>query len=469
MLHRPFRTNTACGELERLNRMGRRRILQAGALGVLGLGLADFFQAQAAAAASSGLPGFGRAKRCIFLFAWGGPSQLETFDPKPNAPKEVRGEFQAIATKAPGILISEHFQGLAQRTDQVAIVRSLTHNDPAHLSSGHLTLTGHLAPVVRSDAEPPSDRDTPHIGSVMAKLRGAPNGLPPFVTIPWLAFHSAAPGGRAPGQTGGWLGRKYDPFLVEGDPNHPDWEVPALQLIDGVSLDRLDDRAKLLSVIDSQRIQLDRQAQMAQMMQHQQKAFGMLTSPAVRNAFDLDQEPNEVRDRYGRHIHGQSVLLARRLIERGVPLVSVNWHNDGKNYWDTHGNNFNRLKDDLIPPSDRALCALLDDLRERSLLDETIIAWVGEFGRSPVINGSAGREHHPYCYNGLFAGGGIRGGAVYGESDKHAGHPADKPVTPQDYTATLYHALGVDANATLNDPLGRPVRIYEGKPLLPLF
>lgn len=465
--HRPA---YACPESAQAFSVQRRQILQAGALGTLGFGLTDLFRGQQASANTGvGLPGFGRAKACILLFAWGGPSQIDTLDPKPDAPKEVRGDFNPIDTNVNGIQIGEHFHRLAGHIDKCAIVRSLTHDDPAHLSSGHLALTGHLAPVVRSDAQPPSDRDTPHIGSVMAKLRTAPAGLPSFVTMPWLAAHSAAPGGRAPGQHGGWLGHKYDPFLVTGDPSKPDWKVPALTLLDGISERRLGDRRSLLQFLDTQRAGLSQLAHTNEMSAHQQRAFGLLTAPTVRRAFDLTEENDADRDRYGRNIHGQSVLLARRLVEHGVPLVSVNWHDDGRNYWDTHGNNFPRLKNDLIPPTDRAISALFEDLERSGLLEETIVAWVGEFGRSPRINASAGREHHPYCYSGLFAGGGIRGGTVYGASDKQAGHPAEKPVVPQDFVATLYHALGVGPEDTLNDHLSRPHRIYEGKPLESLF
>jgi hypothetical protein len=452
--------------------VSRRHVLQAGGLGLLGLGLPQLWAAQAHAGSASPplqSSGFGRAKRCIFLFMWGGPSQLDTFDPKPQAPAEVRGSFQPIATRVPGIQISEHFHRLADQMDKVAIVRSLHHEDPAHLSSGHLALTGHLAPTINSDAAPPSDRDTPHLGSMLARLRGGSGTLPPFVTLPWLALHPAAPGGRAPGQNGGWLGRKYDPLLVSGDPNRPDWKVQELSLSDGVSYDRLDARHELLQEIDRQRAELGATDSTGL----KQRAFGLLSSNNSRKAFDLSQEPDAVRDRYGRNIHGQCVLLARRLIEHGVPLVSVNWHNDGRNFWDTHGSNFSRLKNELIPPADQALSALLEDLSQRGLLDDTIVAWVGEFGRRPQIDagnaGDGGRAHWPFCYSGLLAGGGIRGGAVYGKSDKHAAHPVESPVSPQDFAATLFHALGVAPDTVVEDRFGRPVRVCLGTPVTELF
>lgn len=400
---------------------------------------------------------------------WGGPSHLDTFDPKPEAPAEVRGPFQAIDTATRGLQICEHFREVAPLTDRLAVIRSLTHDDPAHLSSAHTILTGQLPPVNKSDAEPPSERDTPHLGSVIGRLHPTPSGLPPFVTLPWLAYHPAAPGGRAPGQHGGWLGRSYDPLLIEGDPNTSGWEVPALKLVDGVSTDRLGRRRSLLAEISAQQAALERLATLRTYDVRQQHAYGLLTSSEVRTAFDLAAEPDEVRDRYGRNTHGQCVLLARRLLEHGVPFVSVNWHQDANPFWDTHGDNFNKLQNSLIPPADRALAAVLGDLEDRGLLKDTIVAWVGEFGRAPKISVNAGREHHPGCYSGLLAGAGIRGGAVYGRSDATGTAPLEAPVTPQDYTATLMHALGIPPESTLPDRSQRPHLLYGGRPIFELF
>ncbi len=458
-----------CPEFRRLARVSRRQLLQAGALGTLQFGLPTLLHAQAETPARRS-NGFGSAKRCIFFFMWGGPSQLDTFDLKPDAPAEVRGEFQPAATNVPGTQFCEHFRHLAHHADKLAVLRSLTHDDPAHLSSGHLTLTGHLAPVVKSDADPPSGKDTPHMGSVLARLRQSNGQLPTAVTVPWLAYHPAAPGGKAPGQHGGWLGRRYDPFLVQGDPNQPDWSIPELNLPDGLSYARLDARQKLLYAIDRQRAEISDQPAITSMTHYQRQAFDLVASEKAREAFDLAQEPEKVREAYGRNIHGQCVLLARRLVERGVSLVSVNWHNDGHNFWDTHGNNFNRLKKDLIPPADRALATLLEDLSQRGLLEDTLVCWIGEFGRRPQITANnAGREHWPFCYSALLAGGGIRGGAVYGASDSQAAYPAADPLPPEDYVATVYHALGIDPHRTLADPFGRPLRFCQGKPILSLF
>ncbi|HVJ68130.1 MAG TPA: DUF1501 domain-containing protein, partial [Caulifigura sp.] len=395
-----------CDEFRRWSSVSRRSVLAAGGAASLS-GLMPSLPASAQVASTS--PGFGKAKRVILLFMWGGPSHLDTFDLKPEAPDEVRGPFKPIATATPGIQLCEHFTKLAGLTDRVAFIRSLNHDDPAHLSSAHTLLTGHLPPVNKSDAEPPSQRDTPHLGALLDKLhpRTQSLGLPGFVTMPWLAYHPSAPGGKAPGQHGGWLGKTFDPLLIEGDPNAPNWQVPALSLLDSSTADRVTRRTNLLDSLDEQRRLIDL-APPGQFLTKQHQAVDLLTSPTVRKAFDLAQEPDEVRNKYGRNIHGQCVLLARRLVEHGVPFVSVNWHNDGTSFWDTHGNNFEKLKNNLIPPADQALSSLLIDLADRGLLDETLVAWVGEFGRQPNINkASAGREHYPYCYSGLMAGAGI--------------------------------------------------------------
>ncbi|WP_442509878.1 DUF1501 domain-containing protein [Novipirellula sp. SH528] len=455
-----------CHAFRRSNRPSRRQVLQAGAISALGLGMGDL-QSRLAHAEQSGiqLP-TKRAKACIFLFMWGGPSQLDTLDMKPDAPAEVRGTFNPTSTKVPGIQICEHFSQLATMTDKLAIIRSLTHDDPAHLSSGHATLTGQPAPVLKSDKDPPSAKDSPHLGALVSKLRPSDSGLPSFVAMPWKAFHPAAPGGEAPGQHGGWLGSAYDGMLLGGDLNDPNWHPQGLSLPADIGLQRLESRVELLKMLDGQRASLHRSLGAANYGNHQSRAIEMIGSSGVRTAFDLAQESDATRERYGRNIHGQSVLMARRLVEHGVPLVSVNWHNDGKNFWDTHGDNFNRLKNDLIPPADRALSALLQDLEERGLLDETIVAWVGEFGRTPnITKNNSGREHWPYCYSGILAGGGIRPGMVYGASDKHAAYPASNPVSPQDFATTILHAMGLPTDASLLDREQRPHRISSGKVL----
>ena len=459
-----FAKINGCLEFARASRINRRQVLQIGSVA----GMASLAARLAAADATNQRQP--RAKACIFLFMWGGPSQLDTFDLKPNAPAEIRGEFQPIATRVPGIQICEHFKQLAGLTDKISILRSLCHDDPAHLSSGHATLTGQNAPVIKSDDTPPSSKDTPHLGSLLARLRPSDSGMPPFVSMPWKAFHPAAPGGEAPGQHGGWLGSAYDSMLLTGDLNLPDWRPQGLGLPADISLDRLSSRVELLRLMDSQRQTLEQASQTSSFHAHQSRALRWVGSEKVREAFDLSRESEATRERYGRNIHGQCVLMARRLVEHGVPLVSVNWHNDGRNFWDTHGNNFNRLKKDLIPPADQALAALLTDLEERGMLDETLIAWVGEFGRRPQITASnAGREHWPFCYSGILAGGGIRRGYVHGSSDARGAYPASDPVTPQDFATTMLHALGVPADEVLLDREDRVHRVCAGKVIDELF
>ncbi len=457
---------TACRELRRL-RISRRAALCAGSLGFAGLALPTLLQGRQIAPAS-GVGGFGRAKSCILIFLWGGPSQLDTWDPKPVAPDEIRGPFRAISTSVPGISISEHFPMLAQQAHRLSIVRSMSHDDPAHLSTAHRILTGHIAPTPFSDAAGPSPRDWPHLGAIVSKLRPSSGAIPSAVNMPWTVMHPAAPGGRAPGQDAGWLGKAFDPFCVEGDPNLPAFQVQGLGLPDGISIARQAERRGLL----------ERLAAAAELIaagsrswdRYEQKALDALASPAARRAFEIEREDPRLRDRYGRHIHGQCLLLARRLIEAGVGLVTVNWHNDGENFWDTHGDNFNQLKNRLMPPADRGFATLLDDLDARGLLDETLVVWVGEFGRTPRINrANSGREHWPRCYSAVLAGAGVRGGFVHGASDRWAAYPASEPVSPEDLGATILFALGIDPATKIKDAVDRPQRINEGTPIVPLF
>ena len=447
----------------------RRQALRVGALSMAGLGLAGLLRGRAIGSTTGGEGGgFGRAKSCILVFMWGGPSQLDTWDPKPDAPEEVRGSFGTIETRTPGLRIAEHFPRLAQQTHRLAVVRSMSHGDFAHLSTAHRILTGHLAPKPNSDADGPSAGDWPHLGSILARCRPSSGAIPTAVTMPWTVGHPAAPGGKAPGQHGGWLGRAFDPFRIDGDPNDPAFRVDGLELPEGITPDRLRGRRGLLAGLAGPS-SFDGPTAHA-WDSFQERALDALESAEARGAFRIDRESAEVRDRYGRHIHGQCLLMARRLVEAGVGLVTVNWHDDHKNFWDTHGNNFNQLKDRLMPPADQGLSALLDDLDDRGLLDETLVVWVGEFGRKPVISrGNAGREHWPHCYSAVLAGGGVSGGQVFGASDRWAAYPSRDPVAPEDLAATILHALGVDPATELTDPLGRPLRINGGTPLTTLF
>jgi hypothetical protein len=441
-------------------------------LALTGLGLPGLFRGRATAATSTTTtaPGFGRARACILIFQWGGPSQLDTWDPKPEAPEEIRGEFATIATSLPGLRISEHFPRLAAQAHRLAIVRSMSHDDFAHLSTAHRLVTGHLAPVPYSDAVGPSPGDWPHLGALVTRCRPAPGGqvLPTAVNLPWTVAHPAAPGGKAPGQHGGWLGKGFDPFRVEGDPNRPDFQVAGLSPPEGITASRLSGRRGLLAA-------LGRECNLPGVGPNawdtfQVRALDTLEAAEARGAFQIEREDPRIRDRYGRHIHGQCLLLARRLVEAGVGLVTVNWHNDGANFWDTHGDNFRQLKDRLMPPADQGFAALLDDLTARGLLEETLVVWAGEFGRHPrITKGNAGREHWPRCYSVVLAGGGIHPGCVFGASDRWAAYPARDPVSPDDLGATMLHALGIDPATEIRDALGRPRQINAGTPLGALF
>jgi hypothetical protein len=459
-------TLSYCLQFRRMG-ISRRATLRVGAIGLAGLGLPGLLRAREPARGSS-TAGFGRAKSCILIFMWGGPSHLDTWDPKPEAPEDIRGPFRPISTTVPGISISEHFPLLAHQVHRLAIVKSMNHDDAAHLSTAHRALTGHVAPTPFSDAAGPSSRDWPHLGAIVSRLRPTPGAIPTAVNMPWTVMHPAAPGGKAPGQDAGWLGKAFDPFHVDGDPNAAGFEVQGLGLPVGISRERFVDRRSLFEQLTA----LARGAEQSPQSwdRHQQRALDALVSSEARGAFAIEREDPKLRDRYGRHIHGQCLLLARRLVEAGVGLVTVNWHNDGNFFWDTHGNNFNQLKDRLMPPADQGFAALLEDLAARGLLDETLVVWVGEFGRTPrIIRANSGREHWPHCYSAVLAGGGVRGGAVYGASDRWAAYPASESVSPDDLGATILFALGIDPATYIQDAIGRPLRINEGTHLAALM
>ncbi|HEV7223628.1 MAG TPA: DUF1501 domain-containing protein [Pirellulales bacterium] len=471
---------SACRNFHSLQSPTRRELLKAGTIGLLGLSWPELL-ARRARAASATTPGasFGRAKSCILLFMWGGPAHQDTWDLKPEAPAEIRGEFQPIATNVPGIQIGEHFPLLAQRTDKLAIVRSLTHVDVNHLTATHFLLTGQPPPPVDD-----LSKDWPHIGSVLTRLNRGRGALPPFVSMrPKPQQENDVPRfvEQSHGQFGGWLGQSAGPLTIDADPSHAGYRVGDFLLPAEVSAKRLDDRRTLLADINRQ---IERQAanpSLNTMGSHYRRAFELLSTAAAGSAFNLDEEPPALRDRYGRHPHGQSVLQARRLVERGVPLVTVFWPSEGiKNvsvYWDTHSRNFIDLRERLMPPADQAFSALLDDLGQRGLLDETLVVWTGEFGRTPRVGqrnsdagaGRDGRDHWPGCFSAVLAGAGIRGGQVYGSSDRHAAYPASDAVAPVDLVATAYHCLGVAPDLALEDQQGRPLVVCPGSPIRELL
>jgi hypothetical protein len=442
-------------------RFSRRSLLQAGAIGLAGLTLPNLLRAE-----SRGKSGSASAKSVILLFQFGGPSHLDTFDPKPEAPAEIRGEFKAIPTSVAGIQISEHLPRLAKAAGRYALVRSVHHTRSSHNPAAYYSLTGRepLSDLVTLNA---SATDFPHPGSVADCLLGksrAPGSPPGFVSLP----HMIADGPfRTPGEFGGLLGKKHDPLFIQSDPNSRGFDLAALRLPPQVSVERIGDRRAVLEKME-RLTRLAESPAARDMGQYQARAIELLTSPAAQRAFSIQEEPDRVRDRYGRTTYGQSCLLARRLIEAGVRFVTV-YYSAGIGGWDTHKDNFATLKGSRLPQTDQSVSALLEDLADRGLLEETLVYWTGDFGRTPKINGDAGRDHWPQCQTVLLAGGGIRGGQLYGGSDSRGAFPDSKPVLPDDITATVYTALGLDPATEVYDQLGRPMPISRGQPLGELF
>jgi len=443
--------------------LSRRHMLRIGGLAPLGLTLPSLLGASQTAAGSRGST-FGRAKRCLMLYMWGGPAHQDTFDLKPHAVSEYRGEFQPIPTNVPGIDICEHFSALSRHADKMHLIRSVTHSDNNHSTSAHWMLTGfkHSRSAENFGA---SQSDFPHIGSVLSKFAPNPT-LPTFVALPELIATTA--GAVTPGQGGGILGKKYDPFRIDQHPDEPDFEVPNLTLPDGIARQRQSTRLSLLEDFDQMRRDLDHAIAQPELTAFQRQAIELISSPAAYKAFDLQAESEEMRSRYGSGTFGQSLLLARRLLESGVKLVTVYWHRDQPGVdttWDTHSENFKGLKNRLIPQVDQPIAALMEDLQLRGLLDDTLVFWNSEFGRTPKINARAGRDHWGKCNTVWMAGGGVRGGGVYGASDKFGSAPEENPVSPADLSATVYHLLGLAPETTIHDQLDRPFPISDGRVL----
>lgn len=439
-------------------RISRREVLQAGAAGVLGLSLPQFLRADAKSAGATAA----RADACILIFLNGGPSHLDMWDMKPDAPKEVRGEFKPIATSVPGVQFSEHLPRMAKHMHRCSLVRSVHHSvNNAHAAAVYVGLTGHD----RGDANVAignSPNDYPAIGSVLGLRRPPATPVVPYVSMPYITQEGRG-GPPQPGFFGGWLGRSVDPLFVLRDPNAPGFGMPELTLAGELSNERVHGRRSLKDNLDLRR-QADRRLQ--DMEKFQVRAFDLLTSAETRRAFQLDREPAPVRESYGRNIYGQSVLLARRLIEAGTRVACISWAPDANATWDTHGGNFARLKGDLLPQLDAAVASLLTDLSERGLLKRTLVAVMGEFGRSPRVNGAAGRDHWNFCYTLMLAGGGVKGGFVHGASDKIGGRPSLNPVSPADVIATIYDCVGIPAGLEMRDRLDRPFQLVPwGSPI----
>jgi hypothetical protein len=455
----------------------RRELLRAGALSVLGLDLSLGLHLKSLRGGEQSPPEVirPRAKACIFLFMWGGPAHQDTWDMKPEAPAEYRGEFQPISTSIPGTHICEHLPRLAQRADRLAIIRSMTHDDVDHTAATHYPLTGRGVPRRGS----PLADDWPSIGAVVSKLKLGRGPLPPFVSM-MPVVPNGAPRfvEESHGQGAGWLGPTFNPMRIDADASLPDYKVGDFSLHTDVPQSRLQSRQELLHAIEHQLRHLEKNSEVAASHEHYERAFSLLSSRGAVEAFDLSREPQHIRDRYGMNRHGQSVLQARRLVEAGVPYVTVFWPNDGITnvsvYWDTHNRNFIDLKERLCPVTDQAFSALLDDLQERGMLDDTLVVWTGEMGRTPrvgqgVVGGAGagrdGRDHWPSCFTSVLAGGGIRGGIVHGSSDRYAAYPAANPTSPADLAATIYHCLGIDPHVQIRDQLDRPLTICEGTPI----
>lgn len=442
--------------------ISRREILRAGGLSALGLGSWNLAQLQAAPANSAGT-----AKRCILLFLLGGPPQHSTWDPKPFAPAEVRGEIAPIPTNVPGIEIGELFPETAKIMDKVAVLRGVSTGDQAHSSSGYYMMTGvpHI-PQNRENANPGAPNDWPTMASVVQALDRGAHLLPASIRLPMHIFNTD--GSVWPGQDSGWLGHRADPWLFNCKPADPAFDIPQFRLSADVSLDRLTNRRSLLSQLEAQLHAAERGNSLDSYSGQQQQAFDLLGSTRARAACDLNQEPQELRDKYGTSQFGQSVLLARRLIEADVKFVQVNWFRGPEEpsdapCWDSHARETPRLKTVLCPPLDLAHSALLNDLEDRGLLDETLVVCMAEFGRTPKFNGRAGRDHWGNAFSITLAGGGIKGGVVHGSSDEQAAYVKDGLVHPEDITATIFHCLGYSPETMLHDAFGRPLPISRGK------
>jgi hypothetical protein len=459
--------------------ISRREWLRVGGLSVLGLSLPQLLHAAenglpppdvARAPLGKGLQGatFGRAKNVIFLWLQGGPPQHETFDPKPDAPAEIRGPFKPIATNVPGIRFCELLPRTARLADKLAVVRSLATNDDNHDVSGYWVLTGY--PYGPGSARQIKATDWPYFGSLVKMLK--PSERLPALTSVWIPDAMRLNDNVTPaGQTAGFLGKAWEPERFVGDPAAPNYHVEGLSLSGDLTRARLDRRRDLLRQLDRHIEQVERGGAVEAWDRLSQHAFDLVTSGKARAAFDLNKEPAKTRDRYGRYSWGQSVLLARRLIEAGVRLVHVNWAREPGDsavdnpMWDTHAQNADRLQDVLCPQFDVTLAALMDDLQDRGLLAETLVVVIGEFGRTPRINKLGGRDHWGHVFSFALAGAGIAGGQVFGASDKNGAFPSLDPIRPHDLTATIFHLLGIDPHGVFHDKSNRPNHLTRGEPL----
>ena len=450
------------------SRIDRREMLRVGGLALGGLALPQLLARPAAASALSGSKGksFGKAKNCIILYLSGGPAQLDTFDPKPDAPDDIRGPFTTIQTKLPGVRFSELVPHTASWMHKSALIRTMYHDHNDHGRGSYWMFTGQPYLGSVPDVNTMTRQDLPHMGACVAKLAPGPGPLPAWAIVP---HRMDVAGGRRAGQFAGSLGPKFDPLLTGGNPNEDGFKLDHLPLVANESPTVVRRRLSLVDQLNAESKPLNDLAMSGSIKDGQAKAVEVISSDAVRRAVDLSAVSPAERERYGRNLFGQSVLLGSRLLGAGVRLVQCNWQRtQGINgfAWDTHWNNFTAHKDDLVPPYDRAFHALMTDLEQTGKLDETLVVVAAEFGRSPRITRSnSGREHWPDCFCVLMAGGGINGGQVYGQSDKIAGRPVVNPTTPAEFTATIYHCLGLDPHTETTDVGGRPIVLSKGAPI----
>ena len=452
--------------------VNRRDALRVGGAGMLGMTLPKLLKA-VESQSEENRPKT-RAKSVIFLFQWGGPSHVDTFDMKPDAPDAYRSKYGQISTSVPGMSICDKLPETARVMHHFAQIRTVHHTMNNHNSAGYTALTG---------VEPPTDdqrlRDTPDLfpayGSVVDKVAPNTNGMPTFVSYP----HRISDGSTTPGQHASFLGKSHDPLFVPNDPNDPQFELSQLSLPSGVTVDRLESRRELQQIINRQAGSLDQSAAARGLDAYYERALGMLNSTRVREAFDLSKEDENLRSAYGRTTYGQSCLLARRLVESGVKFVtvyfsrSIGGRSKTSGGWDTHGFDDTRMYEILpewhFPLTDQTLPTLINDLKTRGMLDDTLVLWMGEFGRTPKINKNISRDHWPGCYTTLLAGGGVRGGAVYGASDKFGARPARDPVTTGDLAATLYDLMGINHETEVRDNFNRPLPIAAGRPVREIY
>jgi len=478
MLSITRRRKLACQQID------RRQVLQAGGAGLLGLSLPKLLAAES-------LPRMrpGRAKSVIFLFLFGGPSQLETFDLKPDAPENICGPFVPIRSRTPELCISEHLPRTASISDKFCVIRTMTHDFNDHSGGGHYIQTGHRWQVPIGGGFSATPEDWPSKGSVVEYLRqhttdNPRDMFPAYAVLPNRLGRLQASGQYIrPGEYAGWLGGGYNPLTTTVDKrsasDNPYWrdctddeltfQLQGLADDEALTLDRFNHRVSLLDQLEQQRRALEGSRSVEAFDRFRQRALGLVTSSRARDALDIRREKPALRDRYGRHLFGQATLMARRLVEAGVRFVTVHYDCVDGYSWDSHRNSTD-VKNHLLPTFDQAFAALLDDLQQRGLLEETLVVAMGEMGRTPKANSNWGRGHWSTLFPAVLAGAGIRGGTVYGTSDKHASEAVDHPTTPEDLAATIYNALGIDPHLSLPDAQGRPIFIVDGgRPLRELF